>query len=69
MQLLYLGRNYPMGYDYFRSRLKTAFLRNKDETDPQKIQQLVERGQFVVKEIKALYMLKKYRTLKKRYTS
>lgn len=68
-ELLYLGRNYPMGYDYFRSRLKTAFLRNKDETDPQKIQQLVERGQFVVKEIKALYMLKKYRTLKKRYTS
>lgn len=64
--LVYLGREYPLGWDYFRPRLKTAFMRNKDVTDPEKIEQLISRGNYVVKEIEALYMLRKYRTLKKR---
>ncbi|KAE8750555.1 hypothetical protein FOCC_FOCC002849 [Frankliniella occidentalis] len=67
--LVYLGREYPLGWDYFRPRLKTAFMRNKDVTDPEKIEQLISRGNYVVKEIEALYMLRKYRTLKKRYYS
>lgn len=62
-----MGRDYPAGYDYFRQRLKAAFVKNQDETDPEKIDLLIGRGQFVTKEIEALYMLKKYRTLKKRY--
>ena len=62
-----MGREYPAGYNYFRDRLKIAFLNNKDETDPQKIDTLLARGEFVAKEIEALYMLRKYRTLKKRY--
>ncbi|XP_076047693.1 electron transfer flavoprotein regulatory factor 1-like [Oratosquilla oratoria] len=65
--LLYLGREYPLGYDYFRERLKRAFLKNRDATDPEQISQMVARGEFVIKEIEALYMLRKYRTLKKRY--
>mmetsp|Transcript_40124 Transcript_40124/g.64790 ORF Transcript_40124/g.64790 Transcript_40124/m.64790 type:complete len:84 (-) Transcript_40124:37-288(-) len=65
--LLYLGREYPMGYPYFRDRCKAAFMKNKDKTDEEEIKMLIARGQFVVKEIEALYMLRKYRTLKKRY--
>lgn len=64
-----MGRDYPQGYDFFRSRLKKAFQRNSNISDPEQIQALVKRGEFVVKEIEALYMLKKYRTLKNRYST
>lgn len=66
-QMLYLGREYPKGYDYFRTRLKDAFMKNKHVTEPREIKKLIKRGEFVSKEIVALYALKKYRTLKKRY--
>lgn len=69
LQLLHMGRDYPQGYDFFRSRLKKAFQRNSDISDPEQIRNLVKRGEFVVREIEALYMLKKYRTLKERYSS
>jgi len=65
--LLFMGRDYPKGYDYFRSRLRRVFEKNKNETDPEKIEKMLAHGNFVVKELEALYMLKKYRTLKKRY--
>ncbi|KAA0720708.1 LYR motif-containing protein 5A [Triplophysa tibetana] len=65
--LLYLGREYPKGSTYFRERLKAAFMKNKDVTDPEKIKHLVDRGEFVIKELEAMYYLRKYRTLKKRY--
>ncbi|NXF07743.1 ETFR1 factor, partial [Smithornis capensis] len=65
--LLYLGRDYPKGADYFRSRLKAAFLKHKDEKDPEKIKQLIARGEFVIKELEALYFLRKYRAMKRRY--
>lgn len=64
-----MGRDYPQGYDFFRTRLKKAFQRNRDIRDPEQIHSLVKRGEFVVKEIEALYMLKKYRTLKHRYST
>lgn len=67
LQLLYLGREYPKGTTYFRERLKAAFTKNKDVTDPEKIQKLIERGEFVIKELEALYFLRKYRAMKKRY--
>lgn len=66
-KLLYLGREYPQGSAYFRERLKSAFMKNKDVTDPEKIKNLVARGEFVIKEIEALYFLRKYRAMKKRY--
>ncbi|KAJ8392336.1 hypothetical protein AAFF_G00077000 [Aldrovandia affinis] len=65
--LLYLGREYPKGASYFKDRLKTAFMKNRDETDPEKIKQLIARGQFVIKELEALYYLRKYRAMKRRY--
>ncbi|XP_004700037.1 electron transfer flavoprotein regulatory factor 1 [Echinops telfairi] len=65
--LLYLGREYPKGADYFKRRLKTVFLKNKDVTDPVKIKELIGRGEFVMKELEALYFLRKYRAMKQRY--
>ncbi|KAF7667561.1 hypothetical protein LDENG_00057150 [Lucifuga dentata] len=65
--LLYLGHEYPKGSAYFRERLKSAFMKNKDVTDPEKIRKLVDRGEFVIKELEALYFLRKYRTMKQRY--
>ncbi|KAF6208910.1 hypothetical protein GE061_014652 [Apolygus lucorum] len=65
--LLHLGKDYPQGADFFRTRLKRAFLKNKDVTDAEQIKKLIGHGEYVVKELEALYMLKKYRTLKRRY--
>ncbi|GLV33023.1 uncharacterized protein CBL_10370 [Carabus blaptoides fortunei] len=66
-RLLFLGRDWPAGYDYFRTRLHKAFIKNKDETDAQKIEKMIGHGEYIVKEMETLYMLKKYRTLKRRY--
>ncbi|CAJ0944139.1 unnamed protein product, partial [Mesorhabditis belari] len=65
--LYYMGKEYPNGSQWFHTRLKLAFARNSAETDPQKIEQLIQRGEFVVKEIEALYSLRKYRAMKQRY--
>ncbi|OWR52700.1 LYR motif-containing protein 5 [Danaus plexippus plexippus] len=65
--LLYLGRDWPQGSDLFRKRLHKVFLRNSEESDPAKIESMIKHGQFVVKEIEALYKLKKYRAMKRRY--
>uniref|UniRef100_F7ABU4 Electron transfer flavoprotein regulatory factor 1 n=1 Tax=Xenopus tropicalis TaxID=8364 RepID=F7ABU4_XENTR len=65
--LLFLGREYPKGESYFRERLKRAFLKNKDVRDPEKIKELIGRGEFVIKELEALYFLRKYRAMKQRY--
>lgn len=67
LQLLFLGREWPQGYDLFRKRLHKVFTKNSEETDPKKIQTMIKHGEFVVKEIEALYMLKKYRAMKRRY--
>lgn len=64
-----MGRDYPQGYDYFRKRCYNAFKKNKDVKDPKEIEMLIQRGDFVVRELNALYYLKKYRTLKRRYYS
>ena len=56
-----------MGEEYFKTKLKRGFMKNKDETDPEKIKMLIARGEYVVKEVETLYMLRKYRTLKQRY--
>ena len=64
-----MGREYPKGGTYFRDRCHAVFVKNKDITDPEEIKQMIARGEYVVKELEALYRLKKYRTLRKRYYS
>ena len=62
-----MGKEYPKGGTYFRDRCHAVFIKNKDVKDPKEIKQLVGRGEFVVKELEALYRLRKYRTMRKRY--
>ena len=42
-------------------------MKNKDVKDSKEIEELIHRGEYIVKELEALYMLRKYRTLKRRY--
>ncbi|XP_014672060.1 PREDICTED: LYR motif-containing protein 5-like [Priapulus caudatus] len=65
--LHYLGKEYPKGQEYFHDRLKAAFLKNKDVKDPEQIEMLLARGEYVMKELEALYKLRKYRAMKQRY--
>jgi len=68
-QMLYLGKDYPEGFHYYRKKLNDAFKRNAGESDPSRIEQLLFRANYVMKEIEALYMLRKYRAMKNRYYS
>ncbi|KAL1964326.1 hypothetical protein VTN77DRAFT_7011 [Rasamsonia byssochlamydoides] len=66
-ELLFLGREYPLGYTYFRDRLHRAFAGKAHLTDPKQIEEGIKRAEFVKKEIETMYYLKRYRTLKQRY--
>jgi c-di-AMP phosphodiesterase-like protein len=46
-----MGREYPQGYDYYRTRLHKAFISQKDVTDEEKIRQGIKRAEFVQKGI------------------
>jgi len=65
--LLHLGREYPQGYDYFRSKCHNAFTKNKNIKGEEQVEEWLAKGDYIIKELEALYMLKKYRTLKRRY--
>uniref|UniRef100_A0A3B5MBZ1 Complex 1 LYR protein domain-containing protein n=2 Tax=Xiphophorus couchianus TaxID=32473 RepID=A0A3B5MBZ1_9TELE len=65
--LLYLGREYPKGSNYFKDRLRAAFIKNKSVQDPEQIKAMIARGEYVARELEALYYLRKYRAMKKRY--
>ena len=47
IELLYLGREYPLGYDYFRSRLHKAFMSQSGLTGEGQIQYAIERAEYV----------------------
>uniref|UniRef100_A0A5S6QQF1 Complex 1 LYR protein domain-containing protein n=1 Tax=Trichuris muris TaxID=70415 RepID=A0A5S6QQF1_TRIMR len=66
-QLMYMARDYPAGEGNLKSVLRRAFLSNKGLTDKAQIQQAIKHGEFVKKELEALYSLRKYRAMKKRY--
>ncbi|KAG0344811.1 LYR motif-containing protein 5 [Podila humilis] len=67
VQLFYLGREYPAGADYFHKKLKAAFVKNRDIQDPVEIQKRIDLGDYICKEIEAMYHINKYRAMKKRY--
>ncbi|KAF4556329.1 Hypothetical protein D9617_1g082050 [Elsinoe fawcettii] len=48
-ELLYLGRDYPRGFDYFRPRLYKAFASQASITDEEQIRKGIERAEFVKK--------------------
>ncbi|KAK2069447.1 hypothetical protein P8C59_004029 [Phyllachora maydis] len=67
-ELLHLGKEYPQGgLAYVRPRLHRAFMAQAHLRDEAAIRAGLARAEFVRKEIEALYYLKRYRTLRKRY--
>ncbi|KAI7158160.1 hypothetical protein KC349_g5031 [Hortaea werneckii] len=67
-ELLYLGREYPLGYDYFRPRLHKAFMAKAGLQDEEQIRKGIEQAEYVKKEVEAMYYLKKYRALNRAYS-
>lgn len=48
-ELLFLGREYPLGYQYFRDRLHRAFSSQTQITDEEQIRKGIARAEFVKK--------------------
>ncbi|KAG6101612.1 hypothetical protein E4U30_001505 [Claviceps sp. LM220 group G6] len=46
-ELLYVGREYPLGYKYFQSRLHKAFMSKATERDEAKIRAGIAHAQYV----------------------
>lgn len=46
-ELLFLGREYPLGYDYFRPRLHGAFKANAGLRDEEAIRRGIEHAKFI----------------------
>ncbi|KAL1919535.1 uncharacterized protein VTP21DRAFT_2228 [Calcarisporiella thermophila] len=66
--LVHLGREYPLGYEsYFRPRLKDAFMKKRNITDEAEIKKGLAFGEYIKKELEAMYSLRKYRAMKQRY--
>ncbi|KAI9751296.1 MAG: hypothetical protein M1815_001260 [Lichina confinis] len=52
-ELLYLGRDYPLGYSYFRPRLHQAFASKAGLTDDKDIRKGIEQAIYVKKATKS----------------
>ncbi|KAK8079135.1 NADH-ubiquinone oxidoreductase complex 1/LYR family protein [Apiospora phragmitis] len=50
-ELLYLGRDYPQGYSWFRPRLHRAFMASAGLRDEEAIRKGIARAEFVKKEL------------------
>lgn len=48
-ELLFLGREYPLGYTYFRDRLHRAFAGQAHLQDEEQIRKGIARAEFVKK--------------------
>ena len=56
-ELLWLGREYPLGYQYFRDRLHRAFAGQAHLTDEDQIRKGIARAEFVKKgELSGFYV-------------
>ncbi|KAL1894510.1 hypothetical protein Cpir12675_003636 [Ceratocystis pirilliformis] len=66
-ELLFVGKEYPLGFAYFRKRLHKAYTANAHLQNEAEIRACLERAEFVKKEITTLYYLKKYRALRHTY--
>ena len=54
IELLEMGKSYPLGYSYFRPRLHKAFASQIHLTDDEEIRKGIQRAEYVKKEIEAL---------------
>lgn len=64
--LIYLSRDWPTD---LRPQIRKAFEKNRHVSDEEEIRKLIDRGNYVCREITATYHLRKYRAMKRRYYS
>lgn len=53
-ELLYLGREYPLGYSYFRDRLHQAFRNRGGIKDEEEIKREIRKAEYVKKGVYCL---------------
>jgi hypothetical protein len=66
-RMLYSLKGYYKPYYESKILLKNVFLKNQNIKENIKIEELLEKGEYIISEIEATHKLKKYRTLKKNY--
>ena len=54
LELLEMGKSYPLGYSYFRPRLHKAFSSKSHLKDEEEIRKGIQQAEYVKKEIEAL---------------
>ncbi|EMD33946.1 hypothetical protein CERSUDRAFT_159268 [Gelatoporia subvermispora B] len=64
-----LGREYPDPAYNFHGKLRGLFEKNKHLTDEQDIERAIKLGEYIRNETLALYSLRKYRHLKRMYST
>lgn len=64
--LIYLSREWPTD---LKPQIRKAFEKNRQVTNEEEIRKLIDRGNYVCREITATYHLRKYRAMKRRYYS
>lgn len=62
--LVWMGRDYPGGIGNYRTKLKRAFKRTPAATEKE-MEAALAKGDYVIKELEALYFLSRYRHLKR----
>ncbi|KIJ29937.1 hypothetical protein M422DRAFT_187769 [Sphaerobolus stellatus SS14] len=62
-----IGRDYPEPSYDFHGKLRRAFEKNRNLTDPKEIEKAFALGEYIKKETLALYSLSKYRALRRAY--
>merc|ERR1711917_102812 len=65
--MLWLGHDWHQGYDRYQKSLSGAFRANKGLESPEAIEAKLAHAEFVEREIIALYKLKRYRGMRRRY--
>mmetsp|Transcript_2054 Transcript_2054/g.4843 ORF Transcript_2054/g.4843 Transcript_2054/m.4843 type:complete len:81 (+) Transcript_2054:195-437(+) len=68
-RVITVGKDYPGGMELVRRKAKAWFRENTEISGELEIRRAVARGRWYVKnELTAVIQLKKYRTIKARYT-
>lgn len=66
-ELLYMGKDYPEGYDAFRRKLHGAFRKKSQLDTPGDIEDALDFGEYMKRELITLYSLRTYRSVKRNY--
>ena len=68
-RIITVGRDYPAGLDAVRKKAKADFAKNADlDPDGLEFRRAIHYGRYLVKEMIGVIHLKKYRTLRQRYS-